>query len=103
MRLGTYYSCSFYMPASSCGFDNSTVLDFTFRASGLRLFNSCGTVLYYNLAGESVSTNNDFIAGCSALVIEEGLQTCGLGLRTTSTSTASATSSPLIGVSSWGP
>lgn len=35
-------------------------------------------------------------------LILTGLQTCGLGLRTTSTSTASATASPLAGISSWG-
>ena len=101
MRLGRYFSCSRYMPASSCAFDNSVVVDFGFRAHGLRVYNSCGTVLFYNIAGEAVSTDRDFIAGCNSLILT-GLQTCGIGLRTTSSSTASATSSPLVGITSWG-
>ena len=95
-----FYSTGHAMSASSSwagGFFPSDLLAFGFPAVGLRVYNSCGDRLFYSLAGVP-STAADFIAGCSALVLDHLPPTGGVQLLTTS---SSCTSRPLVGVSAW--
>ena len=98
-----FFSTGHAMSASSCWVNGSPscyptdLLVFDFVARGMRLYNSCGDPLYYSLAG-APSTKADFIAGCSAMVLDTMPPFGGLQLMTTS---SSCTSRPLVGVSAW--
>ena len=97
------YSTAHLMSASSCSWPGSAgewvtdLLLFGFPAEGVRVYNSCGDRLFYSLSG-APSTKNDFLAGCSALVLDGLLPIGGIHLMTTATS---CTLRPLVGVSAW--
>lgn len=101
MSLGGYYSTMHLM--TTCGDGQASErLAFGFAAAGLRVHNTCGDRLFFNLA-TSATTQDDYLAGCSALVLTPlpvaGYQeVTALNLRTTS---SSCTSRPVVGVSAW--
>ena len=88
---------------TTCG-DGKTAehLVFGFAATGLRIFNTCSDPLFYNLQ-TTATTADDFIAGCSAVVLNPLPAFGGVSLVTTSTSTAggAAVARPRVGVSAW--
>lgn len=95
-----FYSTGHQMSASSswaAGFLPTDLLVFDFPATGIRVYNTCGDRLFYAL-GRAPSTNGDYLAGCSALVLSPVPPTGGLGLLTTS---SSCTSRPVVGVSAY--
>ena len=87
---------------TTCG-DGQTAeyLPFGFRTAGIRIYNSCGPRLFYDLQACAATTTDDFLA-CGSATVFEGINTLGLSLRTTSTSTTGgAVARPLVGVSAW--
>lgn len=72
-----------------------------FAATGLHIQNSCSERLFFNLQ-TSATTQDDFIAGCAALALNQMPPFGGLSLRTTSTSTGILdTVRPRVGLSAW--
>lgn len=88
---------------TTCG-DGLTAeyLAFGFRTAGLRLYNACGPRLFYDLRACAATTQSDFLA-CGEATVFAGINTLGLSLRTTSTSTGAGLpeARPLVGVSAW--
>ena len=87
---------------TTCG-DGLTAeyFEFGFKALGLRLYNSCGPRLFYNLRSCAATTKDDFLA-CGEVAIFQPLHTEIISLRTTSTSTAGgADARPFVGVNAW--
>jgi hypothetical protein len=97
------FSTNGALAASSCGANalGQSLLEFGFPASGLRIVNTCGVRMYLNLAGQAATTAMGFLATGETFNLQgEGFRTCGLGLTSTSTSTA-AGAQPLYGVTAW--
>lgn len=99
-----FYSTGHSMSASSCYWRAGSpscfpydTLAFGFPAVGFRLYNSCGDKLWYSLKG-TPTTADDFLAGCSAMIIDHLPPTGGITLMSTS---SSCTARPLVGVSAW--
>lgn len=98
------YSTHHYM--TTCGSDAGLTtpehLAFGFAATALRVFNSCGDRVFFNLQ-TSATTGDDFIAGCSAVSLTGLPPFGGLSLKTTSTSTGAGlpAARPIVGISAW--
>ena len=90
------YSTAHYM--ATCGDAPASYLSFGFMSAGVRLYNSCGPRLFYDLQGCAATTKCAFLA-CAAVEVFVGLNAWGVSLKTTST--ADATAQPLVGVSAW--
>ena len=110
MSLGGYFSTMHLMttpwPASASSWAGGSLpvdeLRFGFAAYGVRVFNSCSDRLFFNLSTQA-TTGNDFISGCSAMVLDKlpvaGYQeVTSLFLLTT---TSSSTARPTVGISAW--
>jgi hypothetical protein len=88
------YSTNSALSASSCGANAlpSVALDFGFPlgAAGLILNNnSCGR-MFFNLAGRAASTQDAYVSSGAVVDLRTPtFRTCGLGLASTTTSTAS--------------
>ena len=90
------YSTAHYM--ATCGDAPASYLSFGFMSAGVRLSNSCGPRLFYDLQGCAATTKCAFLA-CDSAEVFRGLNAWGISLKTTST--ADATAQPLVGVSAW--
>ena len=87
---------------TTCG-DGLTAeyLEFGFRSVGIRIHNSCGPRVFYNLLSCVATSKDDFIA-CAAAATFQDIGSVGLALLTTSTSTVGgAIARPLIGINAW--
>jgi len=97
------FSTNGALSASSCGAAAlaASQFDYGFLAQGVQIVNTCAGRLFYNLSGRVATTADAFIA-CGQTLIVDGasLLTCGLGLATTSTSTA-AGGGPVYSISAY--
>ena len=82
---------------ATCGDAPASYLSFGFVSAGVRIYNSCGPRLFYDLQACAATTKMDFLACGAAQVFE--VNTWGVTLKTTST--ADAAGQPLVGVSAW--
>ena len=100
METPNFYSTYHQMSASSswtATFFPTDLLVFGFPAARVRLNNACSDRLFYGAGGQAPSTKGDFVAGCSAVMVD-GALFGGLQLMTT---TSSCTARPFVGVSAW--
>ena len=97
------FSTNGALAASSCGANAlpQPQFDFGFIAIGLQVLNSCGPRMFFNLSGGVATTANAYIAcGQTLEVWPPNFMSCGLGLTSTSTSTA-AGGSPTYSINAW--
>jgi len=95
-----WYSTNGQLGASSSG-AGSLLLEYGFAAVGLRLYNACGIRLFYNLAGVNATTANAYLTSGAVLQVDGAdAGACGLGLVSTSTSTAVG-STPQYALTAW--
>ena len=90
---------------TTCGADvpdvQAETFAFGFPATGLRVYNSCGPRLFYNLQG-AATTVGDFLACGAVLELPVLPPFGGLSLKTTSTSTTGgAVARPFVGIAAW--
>lgn len=83
---------------ATCGDAPASYRAFGFMSVGVRLYNSCGPRLFYDLQGCAATTKCAFLA-CGSAEVFRGLNAWGVSLKTTST--ADAAGQPLVGVSAW--
>lgn len=99
----THFSTNGALAASSCGANAlpQPIFDFGFAASALRLVNTCGPRMFFNLSGDPATTADGYLTcGDTLEVIGGGFASTGLGLASTSTSTGSG-GQPIYGVTAW--
>ena len=95
------FSTNGSLAASSCGAAAlpQPIVEFGFPVTALRLVNTCGPRMFYNLSGAAATTVDAYLACADFLeVAYPGFVSCGLGLTSTSTSTG-AGGQPLYSVS----
>jgi hypothetical protein len=97
------FSTNGSLAASSCGAAAlpQPIFEFGFAAAGLRVVNTCGPRMFFNPSGQAASTADGYLACGEAYTLDApGFRSCGLGLSSTSTSTATS-GQPLYGVTAW--
>lgn len=85
------------------GVTEPETLLFGFPAVGMRIVNSCNDPVYFNLQ-TSASTADNYVAGCSELLLNPMPPFAGYSLKTTSTSTGAGlpTARPQVRIIAWG-